>query len=194
MKLGVLGGTFNPVHVGHLINADVVREYLGLDRILFIPARMPVHKGLDGPVSPDDRYEMLRRAIEGNDRFGVSRVEIDREEPSYSIITMRDLVREYPDSDLFLIVGADSYNEMHTWKDYRDIVSLATLAVIKRPGIIPYSPELDAAAARSIMIQNPLIDLSSTEIRARVRTGHSIRYMVPDGVGEYINDKGLYRD
>ncbi|RPI89486.1 MAG: nicotinate (nicotinamide) nucleotide adenylyltransferase, partial [Spirochaetales bacterium] len=166
MKLGVFGGTFNPVHVGHLINADVVREYLGLDRILFIPARMPVHKGLDDPVSPDDRYEMLRRAIEGNDRFNVSRVEIDREEPSYTIITLRDLVREYPDSDLFLIVGADSYNEMHTWKDYRDLVSLATLAVMKRPGIIPCNPELDAAAARYIMIQNPLIDLSSTEIRA----------------------------
>ncbi|HSV98385.1 MAG TPA: nicotinate-nucleotide adenylyltransferase [Spirochaetota bacterium] len=194
MKLGVLGGTFNPVHVGHLINADVVREDLGLDRMLFIPSRMPVHKEIDASVLPDDRYEMLRLATEGNDRFSVSRVEIDREEPSYSIITLRDLAHEFPGSDLYLVVGADSFNEIHTWRDYRDIVAIATFAVMMRPGIIPDNPAIDAVAARYIMIRNPLIDLSSTEIRARVRTGRSIRYMVHDGVGEYIKDKGLYRD
>jgi len=194
LKLGVLGGTFNPVHVGHLINADVARDRLGLDLVLFIPARIPVHKGLDAAVSPDDRYEMLRRATEHDDRFGVSRIEVDREEPSYSIITARELVRGYPGSDLFLIIGADSFNELHSWKDYRDLLALATLGVMSRPGFIPDNPALDAAGARYVMVENPLIDLSSTEIRARVRAGRSIRYMVPEGVGEYITEKGLYRD
>ncbi len=194
MKLGILGGTFNPVHVGHLINANVVREELGLDRILFIPARIPVHKGLDSAVSPEDRYEMLRRATEGDEHFGVSRVEIDREEPSYSIVTMRYLVREFPGVEPFLIIGADSFNELHTWKDYRDLVALATLVVMMRPAVIPESPALDAAGARYILVQNPLIDLSSTGIRARVKAECSIRYMVPDAVGEYINVKRLYRD
>lgn len=194
MKLGVLGGTFNPVHVGHLINAAVALDELKLDRVLFVPARDPVHKGLHDAVTPEDRFEMLVRATGGNSRFAVSRIELDRVEPSYSIITVRELALEYPGAEMFLLVGADSFNEMHTWKDYAGLVSLVTLAVMRRPAIDPENYTLEEAGAKYVLIQNPLIEISSTEVRARVGAGRSIRYMVPDEVGEYIKKKGLYRD
>lgn len=193
MKLGVLGGTFNPVHVGHLINAAVAMDELKLDRILFVPARDPVHKGLHDAVTPEDRFEMLVRATNGNSRFAVSRIELDRDEPSYSIVTVKGLALEYPGAQIFLLVGADSFNEIHTWKDYTGFVSLVTLAVMRRPAIDPENAALEKAGAKYMLIQNPLIEISSTDIRARVRAGRSIRYMVPDEVGEYITQKGLYR-
>lgn len=194
MRLGVLGGTFNPVHLGHLVNAAVALDDLRLDLVLFVPAKAPVHKAPRNIVTPDDRYEMLVRATAGNARFEVSRIELDREDPSYSIITVRDLALDYPGAEIFLLIGADSFNELHTWRDYRKLLSLSTLAVLARPGSVPGNPALEEAGASYVLIQNPLIEISSTDIRNRIRAGRSIRYMVTDEVAEYIRERGLYGD
>lgn len=194
MRLGVLGGTFNPVHLGHLVNAAVALDDLRLDLVLFVPAKAPVHKAPRNVVKPDDRYEMLVRATAGNARFEVSRMELDREDPSYSIITVRDLALDYPGAEIFLLIGADSFNELHTWRDYRKLLSLSTLAVLARPGSVPGNPVLEEAGASYELIQNPLIEISSTDIRNRIRAGRSIRYMVTDEVAEYIRERGLYGD
>jgi len=192
LKLGIFGGTFNPVHVGHLINAELIRNEFELDKIIFVPSRLPVHKELDGGISPEDRCNMLSLAIEGNSFMEVSRIEIDRDTPSYMILTLDDLQDKYTGSDFYLIIGSDSYNEIETWKDYRKIFRKTDIIVMKRPGEMIRNKKILFASKRIHIAENPLIQISSTEIRQRIRNNNSIRYMVPDAVCHYIKEKGLY--
>lgn len=193
MNTGVFGGTFNPIHNGHLINAQLILEQYGLDRILFVPARDPVHKNIQDDVSPEDRFAMCALAIEGHPHFEVSRVEIDRESPSYSVLTVRELLENDPGSDIFLIIGYDSYAEIATWRNYREILSMVHLIVMARPGEGTGATGPDVAAGGVTFARNPMVEISSSCIRERVRKGLPVRYLVPPSVEDYIVRKGLYR-
>lgn len=190
VKIGIFGGTFNPIHTGHLINAEYLRQEFGLDRILFVPANMPVHKHLAGQVSADDRMNMVERAIAGHSAFAASRIEIDRTEPSYTITTVRQLREHYHNDELFLVIGGDSLAEIHTWKDVGELVDLVPIIVMRRHANDQAMPAFKGGYR---MGSNPLIDISSTMVRDMVRRGFGIRYMVPDSVQAYIEERGLYR-
>ncbi len=197
MRIGILGGTFDPPHIGHLVIAEEARSELGLARVYFIPARRPPHK-LDEPVTPlEDRVEMLRLALGGNPFFSLSLVEANRPGPSYTVDTLRELRQELPDStDLFFIMGMDSLVELPTWHQPAELIKLCLLAVLKRPG---YSADMESLekqipgiGSRVVFIPSPEVEISSTELQARCRAGLSLKYLVPDSVAEYIREHGLY--
>ncbi len=201
VRIGILGGTFNPVHVGHLAMAEGAREALRLERVLFIPANVPPHKDALGLAPCEDRLRMLHLALDGNPDFEVSDVECERPAPSYTVDTLKAL-REGLDADaeMFFIIGADSVPELPTWHRIDDLVHMCTIVPVNRPGI---SLENMSALAKAIgadeaeallrrLIHLPLVDVSSTEIRKRVRTNRSIRYLVPEQVRAYILARGLY--
>lgn len=192
MRLGIFGGTFNPVHCGHLINAEIIRSDFGLDTIVFVPARRPVHKELDGNVPGEDRFEMVRRALENQPGYDVSRIEIDRKGPSYTITTVHDFRERYPRAELHLIIGMDMLNEIDTWREADSLLKSVSLIVMRRPGI-DHQPEMDLGPYRIRYAENPLVDISSTCIRERIRVGRSVRFLLPERVLDYINEKGLYR-
>lgn len=194
MKTGIFGGTFNPVHIGHLVNIDFVRDQLNLDRVLLIPARDPVHKKIYDKVTPFERMEMIKLAIKNNSYFEVSSLEIERESSSYTFDTLNELKNKYKDDEFYLIIGSDSFNELDTWKSFHEILKSVNIAVIRRPGDSELRKDLQDYALNVIPINNPEINISSTLIRERVKLGKSIRYMVPDSVIEYINLKGLYKN
>ena len=193
LRIGIFGGTFNPVHYGHLINAQAVLEDFNLQAILFLPSKSPVHKELDGNSNHEERLEMLALAINDNKSFDVSRIEIDRDSPSYTITTIQHLQKEFQGAEFFLIIGVDSYNEFHTWKDFRKIIKLVSLIVMKRPGSKPDNKEILDIANEVHFAGNPTIDISSSRIREYIRDGRSIKYLVPSRVEEYIYQNGLYR-
>ena len=193
MKLGIFGGTFNPIHYGHLINAEIIRSDFNLDRIILVPARQPVHKRLDGSVPAEERYAMAVLAAGDAKEIEVSRIEIDREEPSYTITTVHELLDLYPGSELFLIIGMDSLAELDRWRESGHLLEHVSVIVLKRPGG-GAQPEGAPAAGRIYYAENPLIDISSTMVRDRLRAGKSVRYLLPDAVIDYIAKKGLYRN
>jgi nicotinate-nucleotide adenylyltransferase len=182
-RVGVFGGTFDPVHVGHLAIANAALEDLGLDRVIFVPARRSPLKP-DVPVaSPADRLAMLDAAIADEPRFGVSRVELERDGPSYTVDTLDALHRE---GDLFLILGSDAYADFARWRDPERVRALATVVLAARPGA-PNAP-------RDVrMLDAPLMDISSRELRARAARGKSLRYLVPEAALRYIEEHRLYR-
>ncbi|MBP8986279.1 MAG: nicotinate-nucleotide adenylyltransferase [Spirochaetes bacterium] len=192
LKVGLFGGTFNPIHVGHLINAQFIREEFNLDFILFIPTKYPVHKELEYDVDAEHRYRMVKLAIEGVEYFKVSRLEIDRNRPSYTIFTIDDILKENPDWQLFFIIGYDAFNEIDTWKDWQRLLLTIDFIIMKRPGDIlhkrfhQYMPHIHCA-------NNPVIDVSSSTIRERVKNGKPIKYLLPYNVEEYIDKRGLYQ-
>jgi nicotinate-nucleotide adenylyltransferase len=186
MKLGVFGGTFDPPHIGHLVVAQEVHHQLGLDRVLWVPAAIPPHKR-DRQISPGAvRLAMVRAAIAGDDRFEASDVELRREGPSYTVDTLRQLRADRPDAELFLILGADQLAELATWKEPDEVARLATLVGFARAGEAPPAFE----HARTVEI--PRIDISSTQLRRRVRAGQPVTYLVPDEVETWIRREGLY--
>ena len=197
MRLGVLGGTFDPIHAGHLILGEAAREQLDLARVLFVPTGHSWRKG-DREIAPgSDRLEMVRRAIAGNPHFESSTLELDREGPSYSEVTLAAIKGQHPDADLFFILGRDALADLPNWHDPQAVVELATLAVAERSGDGGAAP-LDESAlpglqARLVTVQMPRIDVSATDVRDRVRAGRSIRYLVPDAVADSIAERGLYR-
>ncbi len=191
MRLGIFGGTFNPVHLGHLENARHILEKLQLDRILFIPVKTPVHKKLDGNVSPEDRMAMLELALDG-EKMCADPMEILRSEPSYTVYTLKTFREKYSTCELFLIMGSDSFNSIDTWKDYDEILGTAGIVVITRPGDEEIRPELRHMCPGLIYAENEPLNISSSCIRRRVRDGSSIKGLVPDAVAEYIKEKGLY--
>jgi len=191
-NLGIFGGTFNPVHYGHLINAERIRESCSLEKLVFVPSKVPVHKDLAGDVSPEHRCRMVELAVSGNENLGVSDIEISREGPSYTIYTVREIMAKYPGAHIHLVIGEDSYNEIETWKDYRDLLGLVTLVVMRR-GAAAGRRRTDLAGCRVIFADNPVIDISSTDVRARIRRGLSVRYLLPEDVRRYIIETGLYR-
>lgn len=192
MKIGIFGGTFNPVHFGHLINAQDVLEEFHLDRVLFVPSKSPVHKEIQGIVSQDDRLRMVECAIAGNEGFELSMIELGRDAPSFTITTVRHLMKENQKADLSLVIGADSREDFHTWKDYQELLRLVPLIVMRREGEKPMKNTRVDLPGQIFYARNPLIGISSSRIRTLRETGRSIRYLVPDCVEKYINEKGLY--
>lgn len=185
MKLGVFGGTFDPIHHGHLAIALAAVESLGLDRVVFVPARRSPLKD-DGPVAGEaDRLEMLERAVRGEPRFECSRLELERPGPSYTVDTLEALSGK---GRLYLVVGGDAVRDLAKWRSPERIRELATLVVARRPG----SPDVPLDPA-TILLDAPLMDVSARELRARAARGRSLRYLVPDAVWRYIEDRGLYR-
>jgi nicotinate-nucleotide adenylyltransferase len=191
MRLGVFGGTFDPVHLGHLVLAEQARTQLGLERVLFIPAGDPWRKA-GQPITPSrHRLAMVDLAVADNSHFEVDQREIRREGPSYTVETLRELRAEQPDADLFLILGADALADLPNWHEPEGIVAMAMLAVAPRLDGELETPTL--ASGRVVSVDMPRIEISATDLRERARRGQSLRYLVPSPVETYIRQHGLYR-
>ena len=198
-KVGIMGGTFNPVHYGHLFLAESAYEQLGLDKILFIPTKNPPHKVIPGKITQEQRVRMLLLAIRDNPHFELSLVELEREGVTYTADTLAILTEENPDTEYYFIAGADSLMQLHTWRSPEKIFKLCTLAVagrddLEKECLIRRANELkEAFNARIIFIDMPAIRISSSEIRARVAAGRSIKYYVHDDVIKDIEENRLYK-
>jgi len=191
-RVGILGGTFDPIHVGHLIAAEGVRTELRLDRVIFIPAARPPHKGDASISDATHRLEMVRLAVDGNPAFEVSEMELDRGGTSYTIETVRELRAQYgPEVEIFLLMGADSLLELTTWKDYRSLLRECTVVVFRRPGLDLARVDPDIRE-RVRVVPTHEVGLASKDIRRRVREGKSIRYLVPPRVEAYVLSQNLY--
>jgi nicotinate-nucleotide adenylyltransferase len=212
MKIGLFGGTFNPPHLGHLRSVEEVRAQFQLDKIVFIPAGYPPHKSEENVASAEDRYEMLRLTLEDNPHFEISDIEMENTKPSYTIDTLRKILKIYPQNEFFFIVGLEVFQEISTWKDYKKLFPLTHFIVmIKDP--LP-SPEsiLPVAIAEEFCYSKDekggfrhrsekwvylshitRLDISSTKIRKLIGQGEAIQYLVPKTVERYIRLKGLYR-
>jgi nicotinate-nucleotide adenylyltransferase len=196
VRLGILGGTFNPPHLGHLVCAQEAYLQLGLERVLLIPARIPPHKPVDEEPGPEHRLELCRLAVGDDERFAVSDLEIKRDGPSYTVDTLEQLHSQAPDSELFLIVGGDVAAGLPRWREPERVLSLATLAVAKRRGTPRDAIENALGSLRggekAQFFRMPRIGFSSTMVRTRVRAGQPVKYIVPDRVASYINEQRLY--
>jgi nicotinate-nucleotide adenylyltransferase len=203
MRLGLFGGTFDPIHLGHLILAEGCREACALDRVWFVVAGAPPHKS--GPRTPvADRLEMVRIAAAGHPAFEVSTLEASGPGPHYSVQTLEEVHRQHPDDELFFLIGADSLADLPSWRQPGRIAALATVVVVDRPSArldeslssspsLPW-PDLGPAARPFQMVQTPPIGIASSDLRRRVAAGRSIRYQVPRGVEAYIEAHRLYRE
>ena len=197
MRLGVFGGTFDPIHLGHLRLAEEAREQIALDRVLFIPNRVsPFKTHRDAPAPAADRLEMVRRAVEGNPYFVASALEVERPGPSYAIDTVRALRAEYGgEARLFLLTGSDAVRDLAGWREAHVLIREVEVVAAARPGTdrdAALAPLPPGWAARVTFIAMPALDISATDLRARVRARRSIRYFVPPVIGEYIAANGLY--
>ena len=191
MRVGVMGGTFDPNHHGHLVAASEVQTLFDLDEVVFVPTGEPWQKDT-ATVSPaEDRYLMTVIATASNPRFTVSRVDIDREGPTYTIDTLRDLKAQRPDADLFFITGADALAQILSWKDVDELWELAQFIAVTRPG--HELTDRGLPVNRVTLQEVPAMAISSTDCRERVAAGHPVWYLVPDGVVQYIAKYHLYR-
>lgn len=190
-RIGIYGGTFDPIHIAHLVLAERAREQLELDKVLFLPAAIPPHKKDRGISDGKRRLEMVEIAVAGNPAFEASPLELNRTGVSYTIDTLHDLGKEYPGVELVLLVGADMLEDIPNWRLPEEIVRIAVIGYAERPGIA-VTHSLPSSRVRRIEMAP--MDVSSTEIRLRVREGQSIRYVVPAGVEAYIHAHHLYRD
>ncbi|MDP1853575.1 MAG: nicotinate-nucleotide adenylyltransferase [Candidatus Omnitrophota bacterium] len=188
MKIGILGGTFNPIHFGHLILGEQVLWQLRLDKVIFIPTFMPPHKSNRDIISASHRLKMIQLAVRENSHFLVSDIEIKRKGKSYTVDTLREIKKNYPQARLFFICGSDLVNEIPTWKNVDEIYKLAKFVLAKRPG---FGKRLSGKNFLKINVAQ--VDISSSLIRELVREGRSIRYLLPQNVREYIIKNKLYR-
>ncbi len=186
MRLGIFGGTFNPIHLGHLILAETARETLRLDRVLFIPTGQPPHKPAKDLLPGPARVALLQAAIRDHPAFVVSDIELQREGPSYSIDTVRVLRRQLPQAKLFLLIGEDML--ALRWVAWEEIVRLCTIVVARRPGA-----GMPPKKRGMRWLPMPLVEIASSEIRKRIRAGRSIRYVVPPAVARLIQQRRLYQ-
>jgi nicotinate-nucleotide adenylyltransferase len=194
-RIAVLGGSFNPIHAGHLIMAENALVDLALDAVVFAPAGDPPHKDGNGLASADDRLAMVRLATENRPGFDVSTMDLDADEPSYTWRLLERMVACEPTTDFWFLMGGDSVHDFPTWRRPERILELARLAVVERPGYL-----LDLGGSRQVpelfyrtdVIEAPLCDISATDIRQRIASRRSVRYLVPDPVREYIEQHGLF--
>ena len=212
-RIGILGGTFNPIHLGHLRSADEVRETFALDRIYFVPAAQPPHKKSQALADARHRLKMVELAIAGNPFFFPSSIELERSGPSYSIDTIRHFCSDLPNATIFFILGLDAFREIHTWKDYLLIPSLCNVIVTSRPGIsAPTSDQLLPVALHTTLWYDPTIkmyrhpsghclifheiqglNISASQIRHIAQQGKSLRYLIAPAVNNYIAEHTLYK-
>lgn len=191
-RIGVMGGTFDPIHHGHLVAASEVAASFDLDEVVFVPTGAPWQK-VDRAVSPaEDRYLMTVIATASDPRFSVSRVDIDRDGPTYTLDTLRDLQAAYPEAgQLYFITGADALAQLLTWRDVAALFALAHFVGVTRPGHVLADPGLPSGEVN--LVEVPALAISSTEVRDRVASGRPIDYLVPEGVARYIAKRRLYR-
>jgi nicotinate-nucleotide adenylyltransferase len=195
-RLGVIGGTFDPPHYAHLVLAETARVQLALERVLFLPAGQPPHKAARPVAAAEHRAAMVAAAIADNPAFQLSRADLDRPGPHFTVETLGLLQREYPQAEIFFLIGGDSLAEMYRWRDPAGIVRQVRLAVMERPG---WEPDLDRLATiapgireRLVWLDVPSLDISSTDLRRRLRAGLPLRYLVPPAVEAYICDHDLH--
>lgn len=195
-RIGIFGGTFNPPHLGHLILAETAADSLELDCVFFVPASNPPHKiGL--PRAPaEDRLAMVKLAIDGNARFTTSRADMDRPGPHYAVDMIAMFHRDYPDAELFFLMGSDSLRDFLSWSQPDEILRMTTLVVMQRPDVYPdlstLTRRLSGLLEKLYFLEAPEIEISSTEIVARIKEGRSIRYRVPESVLNYLTEHQLY--
>ncbi|UYZ20839.1 nicotinate-nucleotide adenylyltransferase [Mesobacillus jeotgali] len=185
-KVGILGGTFNPPHTGHLVIANEVLHAYGLDEVWFMPNQLPPHKTVDEPISQSDRLAMLELAVAGNQQFKVEKAELDRSGPSYTYETMKILKDMYKEIDFYFIIGGDMVEYLPKWHKIDELVKMVKFVGVSRPS---YSTE---TSYDILYAETPQMDISSSMIRERVKGGKSIRYLLPDSVRVYIEEHGLY--
>jgi nicotinate-nucleotide adenylyltransferase len=201
-RAGIFGGSFDPIHVAHLAVAEAALAGGRLDQVLFVPAGTPPHKPVQPEASDAERLHMVELAIAGHPAFQAVAIELERQGPSYTLLTVRELRRRLPGTDLFLILGGDSVRDLPTWWRADDLVREIDVIAFDRPGAM-LRDSLPALAGRfgdrwvkrveELRIEAPLLDVSATEVRRRVRAGQSIRRLVPASVRAYIEERGLYR-
>ena len=198
-KVGIMGGTFNPIHNGHLILGQTAYEQFGLDEILFMPNKKPYYKKLSKNVTDEQRCDMVKLAIENNDAFTFSDIEVNREGVTYTVETLRILTEQNPDHEYYFIMGADSLFHFDSWKEAGEIVKMATLLVATRDSMATFDIESQIEYLQSEFedahiecLFSPSLEISSNQLRKRCREGKSIRYLVPDNVAFYIEAQGLY--
>jgi nicotinate-nucleotide adenylyltransferase len=201
MRIGIFGGTFDPVHQGHLVLAEQAREQARLDRVWFLPAPRPPQKRDQAITRYEQRVEMIQLAIAGNPTFAIDETEKDRAGPSYTVDTLAELTQKHPEHEFLLLIGSDTLADLEHWYQPARLVQLAPLVVMARPGtdVVP-TDDLRArlklppdALLRLEVIHTPLITIASRDLRQRVATGRTIRYFVPRAVEVYIAEKGLYK-
>lgn len=201
-KIGIMGGTFNPIHYGHLVTAEEAYHQFELNEAIYIPSARPPHKEPREALAEEDRYLMTIIATASNPHFSVSRLEIDRPGPSYAIDTVKALKELYPDSEIFFITGADAILEILTWKEPEKLAQYCSFIAATRPGypldkfreaLHLGTNELNKFRPKIYFMEIPALAISSTDIRRRVKEGRPIRYLVPDGVANYIYKQGFYK-
>jgi nicotinate-nucleotide adenylyltransferase len=191
-RIGVMGGTFDPIHHGHLVAASEVVSLFHLDEVVFVPTGQPWQKQERKVSAAEDRYLMTVIATASNPQFSVSRSDIDRAGKTYTIDTLRDLRADHPGADLFFITGADALSQIFSWRDAEELFSLAHFIGVTRPGHTLSDPGFPEGGAS--LVEVPALAISSTDCRQRVAKGDPVWYLVPDGVVRYIDKRALYRD
>lgn len=199
MRIGIFGGTFDPVHMGHLIVAEQCRTQAKLDEVWFIPSSQPPHKHERGVTRFEQRCDMLELAIAGHPAFRVDRIEKERSEPSFTAVTLEQLHARHPGNDFFLLMGSDCLPDLPGWYEPQTVITRASLVVVPRPGVMLWTAErlaaglgVNVSAVRLQFVACPMIEIASRELRRAMADGMSIRYMVPRAVEEYIRDRKLY--
>ena len=187
MKFGILGGSFNPVHLGHLLLAQEAKEMLGLERVFFIPYSQPPHKSADGLLQSSHRLEMIRLAIRGNPSFEASDIEMKRGGVSYSVDTLRHLRKEFPSASFYFLIGSDAFQGLYAWKEAEELFRLCRFVIAERPRF-----PLKDLPPQILRLPMPQLDISSKDIRQRLEEGKSIQYLVPEPVRDYLEKKRLY--
>lgn len=197
-KYGIFGGSFNPIHYGHLMICEYIKEEMGLDKVIFIPTGNPPHKELD--LSAKDRYEMVRLAISPNPDFEISDIETTRVKKSYTVDTIRELKKIYKEEKLYFLIGLDSLFQLKTWMKIGDLSQEIEFVVALRPGYLDreeVNKEIDFLrenfGTKVNLIKTPLYEISSTDLRDRIREGKSLRYLIPKKVLDYIEESGFYK-
>lgn len=197
-KYGIFGGSFNPIHYGHLMICEYIKEEMGLDKVIFIPTGNPPHKDLE--LSAEDRYEMVKLAISPNPDFEISDIETTRVKKSYTVDTIRELKKIYKEEKLYFLIGLDSLFQLKTWMKIGDLSQEIEFVVALRPGYLDreeINKEIDFLrenfGTKINLIKTPLYEISSTDLRDRIREGKSLRYLIPKKVLDYIEESGFYK-